>query len=117
MSLKRLLVFGGVAVVLCGALTTVGRVNGPLVNVLIDAFGEDICGAVQTIYRDEDGDGYGDPNTPFESIGDCDMPEGYTDNPDDCDDQSARTHPGARDVFDGKDNDCDGKIDSPLFLP
>ncbi len=37
----------------------------------------------QTYYHDGDGDAYGDPN---ESIEACDMPDGYTDNADDCDD-------------------------------
>lgn len=39
------------------------------------------CG-VKTFYRDEDGDGLGDPSSPFQA---CDAPEGYVDNRDDLD--------------------------------
>lgn len=54
-------------------------------------------------FADADGDGYGGA-----SLGTaCEAPEGAVATADDCDDASATTHPGATDVCDGVDNDCD----------
>ena len=38
---------------------------------------------VTTFYKDEDGDGLGDPSRPFQA---CEAPEGYVDNRDDMED-------------------------------
>ena len=61
-----------------------------------------------TWYADTDGDGFGDVDSPIDS---CDPPEGYTDDATDCDDASAGSYPGAEEVCDGADNDCDGEAD------
>ncbi len=61
-----------------------------------------------TVFRDADGDGYGDPDDPLES---CTWPTGYVGNDLDCDDAAAAVHPGAREVCDQRDNDCDGGVD------
>ncbi len=66
-------------------------------------------GAGATWYLDEDGDGYGG-----ESITACDAPDSYADNGSDCDDSSASTYPGAEELSDGLDNDCDGDIDEGI---
>jgi len=58
-------------------------------------------------YRDTDGDGYGGPDV----IQRCDPPSGYTANPGDCDDGNPAIHPGAIEVCNGLDDDCDGVID------
>jgi hypothetical protein len=63
-----------------------------------------------TYYRDADGDGYGDPNDSVTSA-DPNAPDGYVDNSGDCDDGDAAIHPGAEDIADNIDNDCDGEID------
>jgi hypothetical protein len=58
------------------------------------------CGTPTCV--DTDGDGYGDPGmNPTCPRG----PEG------DCDDAHASAHPGASEVYDQLDNDCDGVID------
>ncbi len=59
-------------------------------------------------YLDFDVDGYGDPN---ELEVDCDQPNGYVDNDDDCDDDNPQVSPVAIEIFDGLDNNCDSLID------
>ncbi|MCB9766127.1 MAG: FG-GAP repeat protein [Alphaproteobacteria bacterium] len=60
-------------------------------------------------YRDDDGDGFGDPNATPETA--CDAPAGYVDNLSDCDDANGDVHPEAVEACDGVDNNCDGLID------
>ncbi len=61
-------------------------------------------------FPDLDGDGYGDPEG--EPLPFCEPapPPGYADNDDDCDDTNPAVHPGAEEVCDGVDNDCDGDM-------
>ncbi|MCK6503782.1 hypothetical protein L6R53_10350 [Myxococcota bacterium] len=61
-----------------------------------------------TWYRDDDGDSYGDP---AESTLSCDLPSGYVSNDDDCDDGRSSVHPGATEVCNDLDDDCDGSVD------
>ncbi len=58
-------------------------------------------------YADEDGDGYGGGTRTTA----CDQPSGTASTSDDCDDAEASTHPGADEVCDAVDNDCDGDAD------
>ncbi len=68
-----------------------------------------------TWYVDADGDGRGNADYPVIS---CTQPEGMVDNADDCDDASAVSYPGADELCDGLDNDCDGQIDDdPVDSP
>ena len=60
-----------------------------------------------TWYEDLDGDGYGSTTT----IDACDIPAGYAGSDGDCDDYSAAVSPGATEICDGIDNDCDGVVD------
>ncbi|MCB9507509.1 MAG: hypothetical protein H6697_07560 [Myxococcales bacterium] len=62
-------------------------------------------------WRDDDGDGFGDPAT----AGACAGGVGWVTNGDDCDDADADVYPGARDLPDDAfvDADCDG-IDGTL---
>jgi hypothetical protein len=59
--------------------------------------------------RDADGDGYGDNLAP--RVRACAAPVGYTELENDCDDTTASVHPGAAEVCDFIDNNCNGKID------
>jgi len=56
-------------------------------------------------YADADGDGFGDPGNVVYA---CNPPQGYVDNGDDCNDADMSVHPGALEICDGLDNDCDG---------
>ena len=62
-------------------------------------------------YEDVDEDGYGDINSISTN---CSLPVGYVSNDSDCDDGDPLTNPGANDVCDGGDNDCNGVIDDDL---
>jgi hypothetical protein len=61
-----------------------------------------------TWYADGDGDGYGDASSTTAA---CIEPTGFVSDATDCDDSNAVTHPGAAEICDGVDNDCDGDLD------
>ncbi len=61
-----------------------------------------------TWYGDADADGYGVPDLSTVS---CDLPEGYADNADDCDDATSTTFPGADETCNEVDDDCDETVD------
>ena len=69
------------------------------------------CTTPTTYYADGDGDGYGvdDAATNIDS---CEDPgAGYATIAGDCNDGNAAINPGATEICDGIDNDCDGQID------
>ena len=63
---------------------------------------------VGTVYRDRDEDGYGDLDR--STVG-CLDASGWVEDGSDCDDHDDGNHPGADEVCDAEDNDCDGEID------
>jgi hypothetical protein len=66
-------------------------------------------------YLDQDRDGYGGEIWRFCSELDP-LPEGITAQGGDCDDDDPDVHPGAVEVCDGVDNDCDGELDEGLGI-
>jgi subtilisin-like proprotein convertase family protein len=63
-------------------------------------------------YADADGDGYGNPSA---AIAYCEKPFGYVDNNADCNDSNAAINPGAAEVCNDLDDDCDGEVDEGLM--
>ena len=65
------------------------------------------CDGSTSWYRDEDGDGFGDPSASQQA---CEAPSGFVEDATDCDDTDAEVHPGATELIgDGRDGDCDGQ--------
>ncbi len=64
-------------------------------------------------YADADGDGFGDPGNTTVS---CSQPAGFVANDQDCDDSDNSIYPGAPEVCDGIDNDCDGQTDEDIVF-
>ena len=65
-------------------------------------------GVTTTFYRDADDDGYGNAQVTVQA---CSAPDGYVSDSADCDDSRSDVYPGATEVCDGVDNDCDNDID------
>ena len=60
-------------------------------------------------YADADGDGFGDPATPWANNPDCLQPTGHVEDDTDCDDGDADVSPDGVEICeDGIDQDCDG---------
>ena len=66
-------------------------------------------GVTNPYYQDVDGDGFG--LNGIDPVMTCSPPDGYVSNNQDCDDFDSAVYPGAPELSDGIDNDCDGQID------
>jgi GH18 family chitinase len=63
---------------------------------------------LQTYFKDEDNDGYGDAAKPIQA---CQASPNYVLNRLDCDDTDKKINPKAVEIRDGKDNNCDELIE------
>ncbi|MCB9793167.1 MAG: putative metal-binding motif-containing protein [Alphaproteobacteria bacterium] len=74
---------------------------------LIDEADDSYIDETPTWYEDGDGDGHGTPNLHVEA---CLAPRDHVAAGDDCDDTRAWVHPGAVEICDGLDTNCDGEL-------
>jgi len=70
-------------------------------------------GVLLTFYADTDGDGFGDITSTIQA---CVAPNGYVSNSIDCDVLSATVYPGAPELCNSIDDDCDVAIDETPTL-
>ncbi len=96
-------------------LDTDGSVNTDGTELCNDGLDNDCSGAqndgavdAPTWYADTDSDGFGDASVTDVQ---CVQPTGYVSDDTDCDDGQATDFPGADEVCDGRDNDCQGDVD------
>lgn len=94
---------GAHLIVAAALLTACGSVHAGTVG--LDT-GPD--GSVVSWFVDADGDGFGDPDQPREGAA---VPADGSRLGTDCDDSDAAVHPGADEVCDGVDQDCNGVVD------
>jgi hypothetical protein len=86
----------------------------PYASETCDGVDEDCDGKIDdglpdgTWYADLDEDGFGDVNAPRTG---CAQPDGAVLDASDCDDGHDDAHPGAPELCDGYDNDCDNDVD------
>lgn len=64
-----------------------------------------------TFYKDGDQDGYGVLSI---KVNACRPPRGYVDRSGDCNDSKSTVYPGAPELCDGLDNNCNGQVDEGL---
>ena len=73
-----------------------------------DCNGEIDEGVLTIFYIDDDGDGFGNPESSGEY---CSPPEGYVPSGSDCDDSNPDVFIGNNEICDGIDNNCNDEID------
>ena len=77
-------------------------------NGIDDDCNGDVDSEAPVWYPDADGDSFGSAGG---AVTECERPDGYTSNADDCDDHDAEVHPGATEVCNNVDDNCVDGID------
>ena len=73
----------------------------------------DNVGVGTVFYADSDGDGFGNAE---QTVLACSVPQGYSTDSTDCNDEQAGAYPGALEICNLIDDDCDGQIDEGVGL-
>lgn len=84
-------------------------VLGPSEDVFVQVVVETLAVFRDTLYLDNDGDGFGFASESVKSW--CGVASGYSEVSDDCDDNNERVFPGSDESCNGIDDDCDSEID------
>ncbi|MFN0276150.1 MAG: MopE-related protein [Chitinophagales bacterium] len=71
------------------------------------------CDEGAVFYYDADGDGFGDPSS---TLNTCIIPADYVLNQSDCDDTNSAIHPGADEICNSMDDNCNALTDEGLPL-
>jgi hypothetical protein len=87
--------------------------EGQISTKSIPLFIQERC-FLKLLWRDSDGDGYGNPNIPAIS---CHQIYGYVENNLDCDDQNMKVNPSSEEICNGIDDNCNGNIDEGVETP
>jgi uncharacterized protein YkwD len=86
--------------------------DNPAASEVVDGRDNDCDGATdegaQRLYPDVDNDGFGASRGSIQSVNPV---QGYVADNTDCDDNNSSIFPGARELFDSADNNCNGTID------
>lgn len=82
--------------------------NGYVINNTDCNDNDALANVVTTWYADTDGDGYGNLASPMQN---CGQPAGYVANSTDCNDASAAVNPGAVEIYNGIDDNCNNSVD------
>ena len=122
--------FGNLNLTTQACISPIGYINNSIdcddSRILVNPNGTEICNSIDdncngvidenvktTFYRDADGDGFGNA---LDTIKACSVPLGYVSNNSDCNDTKSLIHPGASELCDSIDNNCNGLIDEGVTL-
>lgn len=88
--------------------TTATGLTGEATTIATDETAATTGCALLPFHLDDDGDTFGDPRAALLA---CEPPPGHVADGSDCDDASPTIHPGADEICDALDNDCDDLTD------